>query len=118
MNEALELIRKERERQISGEGYTTEHDSKHVNGELADAAACYAMQPCQRSKIALHNSERPRLTSIRVVLDGDERDCTPIIWPFNAKDFKPTPENRLKELAKAGALILAEMERLMKESNQ
>ncbi|HNP65489.1 MAG TPA: hypothetical protein PKH39_16265, partial [Woeseiaceae bacterium] len=32
----------ERLRQISDEGWSLEHDDKHSNGEMAQAAACYA----------------------------------------------------------------------------
>ncbi len=40
----------------------------------------------------------------------------PIMWPWHPSTFKPEPQTydgRLIELAKAGALILAEMERIM-----
>ena len=33
----------ERRRQIESEGWTEEHDDKHVNRELSRAAACYAL---------------------------------------------------------------------------
>ena len=35
-----------------------------------------------------------------------------IMWPWEANWWKPTPEDRIKELAKAGALIAAEIDRL------
>lgn len=37
-----ELIAQERQRQVEQEGWTPEHDARHVNGELAEAAAAYA----------------------------------------------------------------------------
>src|ERR1035437_10469018 len=39
----LELIADERARQITEEGFTTEHDKQHDNGQLAAAAASYAL---------------------------------------------------------------------------
>lgn len=41
MKTGIELISEERQRQINVEGWTAEHDSEHVNNELALAAACY-----------------------------------------------------------------------------
>ena len=38
----VELIAGERERQVSEEGWTAEHDDSHIRGELAMAGACYA----------------------------------------------------------------------------
>ncbi|WP_373400076.1 hypothetical protein V8V91_10940 [Algoriphagus halophilus] len=43
MKTGIELIAEERQRQIEKEGWTSEHDAKHKNGELAHAAATYAM---------------------------------------------------------------------------
>lgn len=36
----LELVAKERTRQIVEKGYTAKHDSEHTDGALADAAEC------------------------------------------------------------------------------
>ncbi len=38
-----EMIAAERERQVSEEGWTAEHDDEHIMGELAAGAACYAL---------------------------------------------------------------------------
>lgn len=77
----------ERERQKLVEGWTTEHDDEHNGGEIALAAAAYATW----------SSYAPG-------------DVAQAIWPWNWKWFKPT--NRRRDLVKAGALILAEIERL------
>lgn len=37
----LELVAKERVRQIVEKGYTPQHDDEHTDGSLADAGACY-----------------------------------------------------------------------------
>ncbi len=39
----LELVAKERTRQIVENGYTAEHDDEHTDGSIADAASFYAM---------------------------------------------------------------------------
>lgn len=81
------LIGQERQRQIEKEGWTAEHDSQHKNGELAVAAIAYLMPEKLREPIA-------------------------DIWPWDVKYFKPTPNDRERELVKAGALIAAEIDRL------
>lgn len=95
MKSAIELIADERKRQIEVEGWTPEHDQRHFLGELAAAAACYATPPVAR----IHKNQ----------FTG-----TPTIWPWASEWWKPTPAMRVKELAKAGALIVAEIERLQK----
>jgi hypothetical protein len=35
-------------------------------------------------------------------------------WPWDREWWKPTPNNRIRELAKAGALIAAEIDRLQR----
>lgn len=91
---AIQGIIDERNRQIDVEGWTPEHDDTHTNGELAKAAACYAG-----------------------FADGKEiRDDTVMqqalakLWPWFAKWWKPT--TRRRNLVKAGALIVAEIQRL------
>ena len=74
----------ERRRQIEVEGWTPEHDDEHSTQELAFAAACYAT--------------------------ADEGDAPPAVWPWHLSWWKPT--DRRHNLVKAGALILAEIERL------
>lgn len=75
----------ERQRQISAEGWTPEHDEEHRDGSLALAASCYA---CASAGF-----------------DDAARD-----WPWGDDWFKPSSPRR--DLIKAGALILAEIERL------
>jgi len=77
-------IERERIRQLRDEGWSLEHDDKHDAGELADAAACYAI--CQPVEIVRQ------------------------FWPWEWAWWKPT--NKRRNLVKAGALIVAEIERL------
>ena len=99
MKTGIDYIYEERVRQINKEGWTAEHDDEHIHGELAQAAACYA-DPYRK-------------------MDGKPNIS---LWPENwdIKWWKPCPDNRIKELAKAGALISAEIDRLLreKESNK
>ena len=97
MKTGAELIAEERQRQIEKEGWTPEHDAEHNNNELAVAAASYAMPQAARTYM--------------IVPDGQ---YLPIFWPFDARWWKPCPDDRIKELTKAGALIAAEIDRLLK----
>ncbi|MBB4952731.1 hypothetical protein H4S14_000773 [Agrobacterium vitis] len=84
----------ERLRQISERNYTSDWDDKIKNGSLAKAAASYANHSTRTDDArAIHAPGMP-----------------PTDWPWNPSSFKPT--NRRRDLVKAGALILAEIERL------
>ena len=91
-NFALSIIGEERDRQVNRLGWTPEHDDEHTNGELVRAAACYALPPA--SYVRSGHIGKPSL------------------WPWDMAWWKPTPEDRITELVKAGALIVAELERL------
>lgn len=89
----IELIAEERQRQIEVEGWTAEHDAIANNdSQLSQAAWCYIVEADYR------DSAGP----------GD----APSGWPWDAKWWKPTPDDRIRELQKAGALIAAEIDRL------
>ena len=101
----VELIHFERVRQLEEEGYAPEHDHRHHRGEqLALAAACYAMPAHFREHDSWWNrSKTPnQWTHFRM----------PRWWPFGERFWKPTPDDRIRELVKAGALIAAEIDRL------
>lgn len=88
------LITGERGRQIEGEGWTAAHDDLHDGGQMAKAGAMYALPERFRSMCALVN--------------------VPTDWPWSPEWWKPTPSNRVRELVKAGALIAAEIDRLIR----
>lgn len=96
MQTGVELIAEERQRQIEVEGYTVEKDKKYIDDTLAVAGAAYALPERYR--------EFP---------SSGLRKKVPIIFPFGMEYWKPTPENRIRELQKAGALIAAEIDRLL-----
>ncbi|WP_319150069.1 hypothetical protein [Pseudomonas aeruginosa] len=77
-------VQAERRRQITAEGWTPEHDDLYCAAELPRAAAAY-------------------------ILNG-ANDEAPAIWPFSAKWWKPSTARR--DMVKACALALAEIERL------
>jgi hypothetical protein len=82
----------ERKRQVEVEGWTPAHDDEHAKGEMAYAAAAYAVHGGSDDQDRLHSS------------------FWSILWPWQASWWKPT--TRRRDLVKAGALILAEIDRL------
>lgn len=90
MSEAARDVLAERRRQVEVEGFTPEHDDEHDACEMADAAAAYALY-----------------------YSGWAEGGRPVeVWPadWSHKWWKPTTPRR--DLVKAGALILAEIERI------
>ena len=107
----VELIAQERERQITEEGFTAAHDDEHNNFSLASAAACYAS---------------PDLIFVEKRFDGEVHFVDP--WPWGAKrdkrringalhgntPFARSHDERVRQLTIAGALIAAEIDRLIR----
>lgn len=82
-------IAAERARQVGTEGWTAEHDAQHDRGELARAAACYAL----KAGGCLHGAATDH-------------------WPWHRQWWNPT-QDPVRMLEKAGALIAAEIDRLL-----
>lgn len=97
MTKAADDVLAERQRQVEAEGWTAEHDDKHSDGEMARAAAAYAV----------FAGEPKQFTALAQWM----RHAIPSLWPWSAEWWKPSSDNR-RNLVKAGALILAEIERL------
>jgi NTP pyrophosphatase (non-canonical NTP hydrolase) len=100
--DGVELIAGERLRQQTIEGWTPEHDDRHTTGDLAKAAAAYALTPDRRDTVVN-----------RGAYDKDYR-VFDHVWPWESEWWKPTPDDRVRELVKAGALIAAEIDRLQR----
>lgn len=86
---AIDDVMAERERQNAVEGWTAEHDDTHSDGQMALAAGCYAL-----------NAATERFS------DG----IVPMFWPWAREWWKP--KDRRRDLVRAAALIVAEIERL------
>ncbi|WP_438852640.1 hypothetical protein [Brevundimonas nasdae] len=84
----------ERQRQIHREGYLPDHDDRYVGGTMAHAAAAYALSGGGTDDF------RRRFGH-----------CSPPApWPWEEGWWKP--RDRRRDLVRAGALIVAEIERL------
>jgi hypothetical protein len=82
----------ERQRQIETEGWTESHDNQHTDRSLALAGTCYAK----------HYVERAWLFNFRDAFkDSAERYRT-----------DEMPDNWRRDLVRAAALLIAEIERL------
>lgn len=97
MSSTLTEIMRERVRQIEDEGWDEKHDDQHAEGELAAAAACYA-------------------APFEII--GVERDPPARYfeaWPWDLEWWKP--KERRRDLVRAAALIVAEIERLDRKAD-
>jgi hypothetical protein len=101
----LAEIAVERHRQIEVEGWTPGHDDGHAYGELAMAAAAYACHTEHREQIDVF-AERVGGGRSRVGWFLPHH----LLWPWASEWWKPT--SRRRDLVKAAALIIAEIERL------
>lgn len=97
------LIARERERQVVKEGYKDSHDDAHEHCELADAAAVYLDRYLDAEACSAPNKD--------VYFSMAESDRKPL-WPWGESTLKfSTP---VVNLIKAGALIAAEIDRLVR----
>ena len=106
MSDVLKEIAAERQRQIEVEGFTTEHDDSHDCREMAVAASCYAT----------HYAERQWLVG---GFPGGawqyQEDEPEMEWPWDEEWWKPKAPRR--DLIRAAALIVAEIERLDRKAS-
>ena len=95
MERVVDEIATERVRQQQVEGWTPEHDDEHDDGQLASAAAGYAMRASGRQDLRYGD---------------DGKTFVPRGWPWSAAWWKP--KNPRRDLIRAAALIVAEIERI------
>lgn len=93
LTQAASDVLAERRRQIEIERWTTEHDDRHGHGALSFAGAAYAIHASS------HDAARAQFANV-----------PPVEWPWDYGWWRPSTPRR--DLVKAGALIIAEIERL------
>lgn len=91
LNVAMEVLA-ERDRQRNVEGWTPEHDDEHADGALLTAAVCYAQRRMDQNRFGVFTPSAPAA------------------WPWDVSWWKPKDPRR--DLIRAAALIVAEIERL------
>jgi len=90
----FELVAEERLEQIEKHKFDEERDAQYVNGELVAMAQCYAATEYDdENGLVISDEHKP---------DG---------WPFDDLRYW-RPKNKVADLAKAGALYMAEQDRL------
>ena len=109
---AVTELASERARQITEEGYTPDwDDSHHRPADLALAAAAYAAFSAMESE----STREHHCQSLWGFVPGFS-GIIGQLWPWPAQWFKP--RDRRRELIKAGALILAQLERLARQAER
>lgn len=93
-SEGVARIATERRRQVEVEGWTPEHDDKHDGFQLVGASLCYL----------LYAGSFP------------EPGSPPPSWPWEDQWWKP--HGAIRNLERAGALIAAEIDRLLREEEE
>lgn len=100
METGVGLIASERQRQIVVENISPAHDIKeHSDEALVKAAVCYALPD---------DGRKQELAESKGTLLG-------VLWPWDWRWWKPS-KDRVRDLTKAGALIAAEIDRLLAEA--
>jgi hypothetical protein len=89
---ALDLVGAEYQRVRTVEGYTADSDAAYAGPYLAQAAAVYVLPEADRQL----------------------NKATEAFWPFDHEAFKPTPDDRVRELVKGCVLAVCEIERLQR----
>jgi hypothetical protein len=92
-----ERIAAERKRQVEARCWTPEHDDDHTGGELIQAGVAYALAA---------TPDAPLSDDMPVELGQGW-------WPW---DDHWKPSNPIRNLEKAGALIAAEIDRLLRKT--
>jgi hypothetical protein len=102
MSKAAADVLAERRRQIEKEGWTPEHDDQHEDGDLAGAAAAYAYAGAIHERRYIKELHGP--FTAQMILGG--------LWPASWDWQWWKPKSRRRDLVRAAALIIAEIERL------
>lgn len=99
MATGVEIIAAERQRQMDVEGWSASHDDNHAGAELVCAAICYAEAG----------------SGYDLEISPSRKQEVPFLWPWEAKWWKPS-DDIVRNLARAGALIAAEIDRVQRAS--
>lgn len=102
----IDMIAAERIRQIETEGFSHAHDDQYRHGELPRAAACYAMNVGKSEMLETsHNTTLSRQQFAAAAMPPD--------WPWPGEWWKPY--SPLQDLVRASALLVAEIERRLRD---
>jgi hypothetical protein len=116
MSKAIDDVLEERKRQVEAEGWSAEHDDEHDSGELCAAGASYALNASSQ----LNPYFQSPLEEVPIFwpwyndadISGGRGDCP--VWGKIPAWWKPKEPRR--DLVRAAALIIAEIEKLDRNS--
>jgi hypothetical protein len=100
--DAIQEIAAERTRQVSAEGWTEAHDDEHGDRSMAAAAGCYVTHYVGRSWVF---DEQGGVATY-------QNEKAPWEWPSSWCSTWWKPKNPRRDLVRAAALIVAEIERI------
>lgn len=101
-----ERKRQQEARHLGGEGWSRDHDDEHIDGSLAQAAATYAFLG------SLDHGERVCSANLFRDTPHGAAAVVALLWPKSWGRLWLKPKTRRRDLIRAGALIVAEIERL------
>ena len=104
MKNGMKLIFEERARQISAPQYNFLYEDGHTEGQIGMLAAAYALQSApleEKPYKGLRNAQ------------GGILEFLELYWGNREDFFKP--QTTIRDLVRAGALIAAEIDRLLRE---
>jgi hypothetical protein len=112
------LIASERQRQVTDLGWDDLHDQEHTEGELAIVAAIYAVQGLKGIRVLQYcrTVSAPKIDGLET--ESNDRVFAGIeAWPktWHEDHDSRNRGTRVRKLAKAGALIAAEIDRIICE---
>lgn len=111
-SQGADLIVAERKRQIEAEGWNDFHDDRYSRYELINAAVCYALKATEEGSSS--DNEAPY----------SDNGPWAFEWPWDYEWWKPSlgpdgvvrKEDAIRMLEKAGALLAAEIDRLLRKT--
>ena len=108
---AIHDVIAERQRHLNIEGWSAAHDDEHDNGEMARAAACYAIAGGS-DDYTRHGRNPNDPPNVKLLREYENLAFTRLreLWPWHWVWWKP--KDRRRDLVRAAALIIAEIERL------
>lgn len=104
VSKALIDVMNERDRQENEEHFAADRDDGYVKGELAQAAASYTVHSVVIASLRTQGLPVDKIEAIAAA------NGTPRTWPWAPEWWKPGSQRR--NLVKAAALLVAEIERL------
>lgn len=118
---ALIDIITERQRQVEEKGFSPEHDDRHDRSELALAAAAFCLAKINDLRKTFSTEMGDGQVAVTL------QDAAEALWPWNTDEWEPESWSvftassiaaRIRNLVKAAAMIIAEIERLDRITNR